>query len=427
LKGFAEECNGKRGKFLQTFAAAFSGLKHPVAPCVRFLARSALMRLSPGLLPALCWVFACTSGVSAAYAQEPSGIAENIILITIDGLRWQEVFRGLDERLLIEEYNSVGDALNDKFGGATPEARATVLMPFLHQVLLDQGAMIGNRDASSCARVTNPWYFSYPGYNEILTGVPDPDIDTNDSILNPNVTLLEWLQHQQAYEGKVAAFTSWDAFPFIVNAERSGVPVNAGPKMNPETALEETLTRLHGDIPSPWPTVRLDAFTHHYALSHMQNHHPRVLYLAFGETDDFAHEGDYDQYLMAAHRTDRFISELWDFVQADVFYKDKTAIIITVDHGRGEEPLETWKHHASKESLKGYMKSLAQYEEGIVGSDAVWIAAIGAGVAHRGLVKNTACAGSNQIAATLLTLLGIDYRDFDAAAAAPLEDILVTP
>ncbi len=355
------------------------------------------------------------------------GAAENVILVTIDGLRWQEVFRGLDERLLVEEYNSIGEALASKFGGVTSTERADKLMPFLHQVILEQGSVIGNRDAGSCAHVTNPWYFSYPGYNEILTGVPDRAIDTNDSIPNPNVTVLEWLQQQETFAGNVAAFTSWDAFPFIVNSERSGVPVNAGAKSNPETPLEETLTRLHNDIPSPWPTVRLDAFTHHYALSHMQNHHSRVTYLAFGETDDFAHEGDYDQYLFAANRTDRFISELWAFVQSDPFYQNKTAIFITVDHGRGEEPLETWKHHASKESLGGYMKSLAQYEEGIVGSDAVWMAAIGAGVKNNGLVATTDCAGSNQIAATLLALLGIDYHAFDPAAGAPLTNILEKP
>ncbi len=390
------------------------------------------MRLSQYFLHSAYCLLACNAVIHCAQAQQTPALAANVILVTIDGLRWQEVFRGLDERLVGEEYNSLGDGLAENFGADTANARAEVLMPFLHQVLLKQGSVIGNRDAGSCARVTNPWHFSYPGYNEILTGVPDRSINTNDAIPNPNVTVLEWLQQQEGFTNKVAAFSSWDAFPFIINAERSGVPVNAGAKSNPETPFEETLTQLHGDIPSPWPTVRFDAFTHHYALSHLQNHHPRVLYISFGETDDFAHEGDYDQYLLAANRTDRFIHELWDFVQSDPFYQNNTALFITVDHGRGEEPLETWKHHASKESLGGYMKSLAQYEEGIVGSDAVWMAALGAGIASHGLIKNglietATCAGSNQIAATLLALLGIDYRNFNPGAGAPLSDILVKP
>ena len=35
--------------------------------------------------------------------------------------------------------------------------------------------------------------FSYPGYNELLTGSPDPRIDSNDKRLNPNVTVFDYL------------------------------------------------------------------------------------------------------------------------------------------------------------------------------------------------------------------------------------------
>lgn len=366
--------------------------------------------------------------LTPVYGQQKPITVENIILVTIDGLRWQEVFRGLDARLIADaQYNPLGEKLAQNFAADTQHSSAEKLMSFLHEVVKEQGVLLGNRDAGSCAQVTNSWYFSYPGYNEILTGVADPAIDSNASIANPNVTVLEWLQHQDEFADRVAVFASWDVFPFILNTERSGLPVNVSPMEHPETAYEEILTNLHSDIPALWPTVRLDAFTHHYALSYLQNHKPRVLYVAYGETDDFAHDGRYDQYIMAANRTDRFIRQLWDFVQMDPIYRDKTALFITVDHGRGEEPLETWKHHASKKSLAGYMQSLAQYEEGIVGSEAVWMAAMGPGIAAQGMVSPVACAGSNQIAATLLGLLGIDYRTFNPAAGAPLEQVMQLP
>ena len=70
--------------------------------------------------------------------------------------------------------------------------------------------------------------FSYPGYNGLLTGVPDRRIDSNDKRLNPNVTVFEWLHHKPAYHGKVSAVGSWDRYPFIFNVERSGLYVNAG-------------------------------------------------------------------------------------------------------------------------------------------------------------------------------------------------------
>lgn len=379
------------------------------------------MKLQPHRLSPLLLACCTLLPLSAA-------AADNILLVTLDGLRWQELFRGIDATLAArEDYNASGAALTERYAAQDGISSAARLFPFMHEVVFTQGSVIGNRDAGSCAQVTNPWYFSYPGYNEILTGAVDPGIDSNAANPNPNRTVLEWLNQQPGFAGKVAAITSWDAFPAIINSERSGVPVNTGPLAEARTPQERLLQQLHRDIPQAWPTVRFDAFTHQHALAALQHDKPRVLYLAFGETDDFAHEGHYDQVLFAAERTDHFLRELWEAVQADPQYRDNTVLLITTDHGRGENPPETWMHHASKASLQGYMKSLAQYEDGIVGSEAVWIAALGPGIAARGSIGTQDCAGSNQIAATLLQLLGLDWRSFDAAAGAPLTQLLQQP
>ena len=42
------------------------------------------------------------------------------------------------------------------------------------------------------------------------------------------LTILEKLNDSDRFKGKVAAFSSWDVFPYIINDKRSGVPVNAG-------------------------------------------------------------------------------------------------------------------------------------------------------------------------------------------------------
>ena len=90
------------------------------------------------------------------------------------------------------------------------------------------GADLRQRALGSEVRVTNGHNFSYPGYNELLSGKADPRVDSNDKKPNPNVTVLEWLNGRDPYRGKVAAFCSWDVFPWIINRERSGVLVNAG-------------------------------------------------------------------------------------------------------------------------------------------------------------------------------------------------------
>ncbi|MES2606469.1 MAG: phosphoglyceromutase [Pseudomonadota bacterium] len=362
--------------------------------------------------------------VSTPVQAQESAAATNVILVTLDGVRWQEVFHGLDQQLAADkEFNTLGDALVKQFGAETPALSAAKLFPFLHEVIAKQGTLIGNRAAQSCARVTNPWFFSYPGYNEILTGVVDPAINTNEAKPNPNVSFLEWLNKDVAsFKGKVLAFGSWDAFPAILNSARSGIPVEVG--QNGNSAEAATLKRLAADLPVLWASMRYDAFTHHGALKALREDKPRALYVAYGETDDFAHDGRYEQHLLAANRTDRFLRELWETVQSDPQYRDNTVLFITTDHGRGNAPIETWQHHASKESLAGYMKSLAAYKEGIVGSDAVWMAAIGAGVPARGPVATASCVGSNQIAGTLLQLLGLESKQFNAKAGAPMTEFL---
>lgn len=353
--------------------------------------------------------------------------ADNVVLITFDGLRWQELFRGLDPALAKhEEYSEQGELLMQRFWRDTPEKRAAALFPFLHGTVFMHGSFAGNRDAGSCVRVSNPWYFSYPGYSEILTGVVNEQIDSNGKVLNPEKTIHELLESLPQYRGKTGAFASWDVFPFIFNTERSRIYVNAfAPLAEPATEAERQLNTLYADIPTPWPTVRNDAFTHHYAKAWFQRSRPRLLYISYGETDDFAHDGKYDEYILAAHRTDRFISEIWDMIQSTDGYRDNTVLFVTVDHGRGEAPLETWQHHASKRSLDGYMQSLAQYEDGIVGSENTWMAAIGPGVGSSGLINTGEdCLTSNRIAATLLQLLGEDYRKLNPSMGTPLQEFL---
>jgi len=190
---------------------------------------------------------------------------------------------------------------------------------------------------------------------------------------------------------------------------------------DPADETDALLNVLAGDIPQRWETVRFDAFTHHKALASIRIDKPKLLYIAYGETDDFAHDGRYDEYILAAARTDRFIREVWAAVNADPHYADSTAVFITTDHGRGVQPLETWKHHASKKSLDGYMQSLKQYPEGIEGSDAVWMAAMGAGVPATGLLATDAqCLTSDQIAATLMALLGEDAQQYNPDMGKPM-------
>jgi len=339
---------------------------------------------------------------------------ENVILITLDGVRWQEVFQGVDNRFFDQKdylaYKDTHEAFKKEFWRKKAQDRRKILFPFLWNVVAEKGQLFGNRDQGSRADVTNKLHFSYPGYNEILTGFADPRIKSNDKIENPNWTFLEWLDHKANFKGKTAAFGSWDVFPYIVNAARSGIFTNAG--FEPMTGLTnnpfiDDLNQLQKDIPSPWDNVRLDAFTYHFAFEYLKEKQPKALYISFGETDDFAHDGHYDEYIYAAQRADEFIKRIWNWVQNDPHYKNKTTLLITTDHGRGHLNLEQWKYHGRfAYTDKDGVKKIAD----IPGDGTTWMAVIGPDTPAAGERHDVGDVTESQVAATLVKFLGLEYK-----------------
>ena len=320
---------------------------------------------------------------------------KNLILITMDGLRWQEIFYGADSLLIQNsEFVEDSDVLQNRFWANSVAERREKLMPFFWKNISKNGQLYGNHDKGSKVLLVNKEWFSYPGYNEILTGYADPEINSNDKIWNKNVTFLEFLNGQRLYSGRVAAFCSWDVFPYIVNSQRSNIPVSAGrggAMGSRLTDREKLLNKLIKDMPTPFKTVRWDAFTFQLSMEYIEKERPKVVYIAFDATDDYAHEGKYDRYLMAANRQDQFLSELWKWLQSHPFYRKKTSIIITTDHGRGE--FDKWTSHGRN----------------VDGSEKVWLAVMGPDTPANGEMDNHTPIFSNQIAATASALLNVRY------------------
>ncbi len=333
-----------------------------------------------------------------AFAQNKT---KNLVIVTLDGLRWQEVFRGADSVLVNrKEYNSEKDGITERFLRESPSERRKILMPFLWSIVLQKGQIYGNRDLGNNAEVANPFRFSYPGYSELFTGFPDPRVNSNDKVPNPNTNVLEYFNKQKGFEGKVIAFTSWDVFPSILNDKRSGIVVNAGltdlkvPNMSDRLKL---LNELQHQAPGfVAEEIRLDVLTYQFGKQYMIDKKPRVLYLGFDETDDLAHQGNYRSYLQQAVKTDAMLSDLWNYLQADPFYKDQTTLIITSDHGRGEIPLDSWRTHGEK----------------IVGAEQVWFAVIGPDIPAKGEIKAGSTIYHKQLAQTMSELLGFDFKSW---------------
>lgn len=348
---------------------------------------------------------------SACQGTAGGDVGDRVVLVTIDGLRWQEIFRGADTALIAgldpEAVNV--DSVLSRYDGNSPEERREKLMPFFWQLLAPRGVVYGDRDAGSTVRVTNGRDFSYPGYNELLTGYPDDRIDSNDKVPNPNVTVLEWIRQQPGFEDGVAAFGSWDVFPFIINEERSGVYVEGGWEEYRAAEMQEPLfllRQISRALPHEWPDIRYDALTAHTALTHMAIAEPRVLYLALDETDTRAHEGHYDRYLDAISRIDFLLMLVWDAIQGVGRYRGRTTLIMTSDHGRGSGG--AWTDHGAE----------------VEGSEYGWWAAIGPYTPDRGLVQDDGELTLGQTAATVAAAVGLDYGAEVPAAAPAVAGVL---
>jgi arylsulfatase A-like enzyme len=139
--------------------------------------------------------------------------------------------------------------------------------------------------------------------------------------------------------------------------------------------------------------TRHDLLTYISAKEYLQAHHPKVLFLGFGETDEEAHKGNYSAYLQKAAMADKLIGDLFSYLQSDPFYKDNTTLIITTDHGRGNTA-ESWDKHNLF----------------INGSGETWLAIVGPAITPAGEIKEDQQKYGNQLASTIAMLLGEKFE-----------------
>ena len=355
----------------------------------------------------------CQFCSSAAWAQEPQNHkTQNIIFVMSDGLRWQEVFGGADQALMNKKNGKVKDevALKKEYWRDTPEARREALLPFVWDVIAKQGQVFGNRNKGSDAYVINGKNYSYPGYSETLCGFADPRINSNDKFWNPNVTVMEWLTKRPDFHGEVAAIGGWDVTLYIFNQPRAKFTVNGG--YDPLTTIPTTpdlalLNKLKAETPRVWEDEPFDAIPFYTALEYMKAQKPRVIYIMLGETDDWAHEGNYKQYLDAAHRVDSYLRTIWDLAQSMPEYRGTTTLIFSPDHGRGLAP-KKWRDHG----------------EEVPDSKYIWMAFMGPDTPALGERTRIAAVTQSQIAATLAAFLGEDYAADVPKAGEPITDVL---
>jgi hypothetical protein len=337
--------------------------------------------------------------------------SDNVILVTLDGVRIQELFSGFDPELL-DRADDSGiydlEVTRERYWRESPEERREALMPFFWKTLAPMGVVLGNKGKGSRVTVENQHWFSYPGYSEILTGRPQPDVKSNDIVRYPHVTVLEHARTKLGLEKwEVAQIGSWDGFEaaaasrddafFMSGAYDSVIPELATPEMDRIAGLRNRVMQL-------WEESSNDVLTFELSRAFLREHRPRVMWLGLGQSDDWAHARRYDRLLDYLHLADALLKDLWETVQSLESHRDRTTLVLTTDHGRGVTPRD-W----------------AEHDFGIEGCQDIWIAVIGPETPDRGELSDTVPVHQGDVAATILKLLGLDYRELDPEAGPPIE------
>ena len=329
-----------------------------------------------------------------------------LIIITIDGLRWQEVFMGADTLLSNDSKLSRDvNIVKKNYLRPTEEERRAVLMPFVWNTIARKGLIIGSRNKNSQMQVANKTNISYPGYCEMMTGMVDEAITRNDPVDNPHHNVLEAAQQDARYQGSVVMYGSWKSTRFAIHNEQAGIPASVAYEPNiarRQTPRLQMLDRMQDGMPHYWGSERFDAFTYAYALETLLNDHPKVMWISFGDTDEWAHSRKYDFYLKATHDTDAFIRDIYEACESDPFYRGKTTYLITCDHGRGHK--EKWSDHSPQTE----------------GSECTWFMALGKGVQAIGETSDNGPFYTQQLAVTIAHVLGIDFTPDNGQKSMPL-------
>lgn len=241
------------------------------------------------LFPILTLVFVQTG---CRKELDPSGYqTENVLIIVFDGARYTETWGESTHRYI----------------------------PSLASSLAPEGVILTNF-YNKGYRVT------IPGHAAILTGnYEDLQNNGNEVPAGPSI-LQEWL-----FQSGQKASSAW------IISSKGKLDALKSCKSLEWLARKKPFTNCGVNGQGLHSAHREDRETLDLAKTIIPAYRARIALISLKEPDVSGHAGDWNSYLAAIHQSDSCIQELWDFIQTDPFYKGKTSIFITNDHGRHSE------------------------------------------------------------------------------------------
>lgn len=308
--------------------------------------------------------------VREAIAAPEEAPGDPVVLVVLDGVRWQEIFEGIDPLLA---------------RGTPLEPRsAAQLTPNLHALMRDHGASLGGTDRGRI-RASGPNFVSLPSYREIFSGRSAEDCTDNECAHIRRTTVVDELRDRGR---SVAVFSSWEKIELAAAKQMDGVMMSAGRGEDP------------GD---PWPgsgAFRQDRATADAALRHLVAERPDFLFLGLGEPDEYAHRGDYAGYVRSLAAADSVIGELRSRLDRMGERGRRTHLFVTTDHGRSQ----------------GFREHGGRFPE----SARVWLVASGPRILARGDVEAEGDRRLRDVAPTIRLVAGLPAGDRTPDAGRPI-------
>lgn len=241
---------------------------------------------------------------------------EHVIYITLDGVRWQDIFN-------THEY-----------------------LPTFWKNYAKDAAIYGAPGSNTTMEVASV-PISLPSYQSQMTGMVTPCRENECGALAVE-TFAEALVKKAGFKkSEVASISCWEVMDNAFESRLGTAFSNHGtrPMHDPDTyEIDDVMKQLNIEQAAAYPgdDTRSDKYTLAQSLHYFEKYRPKFLWVSFGDADDLAHEGKLEEYHQTLFFYDQAIDNIIKMVKT-LKLAGKTMIIITTDHGRGNG--NNWTEH----------------------------------------------------------------------------------
>jgi len=165
-----------------------------------------------------------------------------------------------------------------------------------------------------------------PGHASFLTGAYE-DLANDGSMRPTHPTLFEFFRSETGLPGSAC-------YDIAGKKKLHMLAYSTDPKYGKEFgAVWES------------PEHTTDTATWKLLSSVMDRDHPRLVIVNFPSVDYNGHDSDWTGYLGAIRTADSLVYLLWNKIQSDEFYRDRTTMFVSSDHGRHEDKSGGFENH----------------------------------------------------------------------------------